>query len=141
MNPESIDNVREGFRSLAPRGPELFEAFVGRITDASPSMRGFFPEQPREHAQEYLSSFGMVIKNLHRLGAIEYLLTDLGEKNVARGIEPRHYGLARDCLLEVLSEALQGGWTDQVRADWTEAIQTVTSLMIRGAGRSRRRAA
>lgn len=141
MSPESVERVRDSFRVLAPRGPELFAQFVARVAQASPFLAKFFPEQPRDHAQEFLSPCGLVVKNLHRLTAIEYLLVDMGGKNMLRGVEPQHYGVARDCMLATIAEALGDGWTDEVRSDWTEAIQTVTSLMIRGAGRARRKAA
>ncbi|GEM_PF-2001337 len=141
MNAEQIDHIRDNFRDLAPHGPELFEKFVKRIRAAAPAMAKLFPDEPRDHAQPYLAPCGMVIKNLHRLGAIEYLLLDLGARNQMLGIQPQHYGVARDAMLETLREAFGDRWTHDLHDDWTEAIQTVTSLMIRGAGRARAKAA
>jgi hemoglobin-like flavoprotein len=141
MNAEQIENVRDMFRALAPRGPELFEAFVARIRATGPGLGRYFPDQPRDHSQPFLYSAGLIIKNLHRLGAIEYLLLDMGVKNQMLGVQPQHYGMVRDAVLAVLRDAMGDAWTDEVETDWTDAIQTVTSLMILGAGRARRKAA
>jgi hemoglobin-like flavoprotein len=141
MNHEQIDHIRESFRTLAPRGPELFATFVQRLTAAAPALRAVFPAQPADHAQEFLAPCGMVIKNLHRLNAIEYLLLDIGAKNQRRGVLPQHYGVARDALLATLAEAHGDDWSDHLADDWSDAVNFITSLMIRGAGRARSKAA
>jgi nitric oxide dioxygenase len=141
MNHDQIDHVRDCFRSLAPRGPELFAGFVARVCPAAPALRSIFPAAPADHAQGFLSPCGLVVKNLHRLNAIEYLLLDIGAKNQRRGVLPQHYGVARDALLATLAEALGEQWTADLADDWAEAINIVTSLMIRGAGRARSKAA
>lgn len=141
MTHDQIERIRESFSILAPRGPELLADFVGRLAGGAPALRALFPAEPTERAQEFLAPCGLVVKNLHRLTAIEYILTDLGQKHQRRGVLPQHYGVARDCLLQTLQLALADSWDDELAADWSEAINCVTSLMIRGAGRARSRAA
>jgi nitric oxide dioxygenase len=141
MNHDQIDHIRDSFRTLAPRGPELFADFVQRLCVAAPTLRAVFPSAPADHAQEFLAPCGLVIKNLHRLNAIEYLLLDIGAKNQRRGVLPQHYGVARDALLATLAEALGEEWTGVLADEWEDAINFVTSLMIRGAGRARSKAA
>lgn len=141
MNAEQLDHIRDNFRLLAPRGPELFERFVKRVRAASPALGKMFPDEPRDHAQPYLAPCGMVVKNMHRLNAIEYLLLETGARNQMQGMEPFHYGIMRDAMLETLREGMGGEWTRGLHDDWTDAIQIVTSLMIRGAGRARAKAA
>lgn len=126
--------------ALVPRGPAIFAEFVKR-TVKTPALRSLFPARPEDQSQEFLAPCGLVVKNLHRLNAIEYLLADMGAKNQRRGVLPQHYGVARDALLETLREAHGDSWTDDLAADWAEAINCVTSLMIRGAGRARSKAA
>lgn len=141
MNADQLDSIRETFRTLAPRGPELFERFVKRVRAASPTLGKLFPDEPRDHAQPYIAPCGMVVKNLHRLSAIEYLLLETGVRNQMLGMEPRDYGIIRDALLETLREGMGDEWTHDLHDEWMEAIQVVTSLMIRGAGRARAKAA
>lgn len=141
MSPESIERVRESFRALAAEGPELFAAFVDRIGKVSPQLRKLLPDEPRDDAQPYLASCGMIVKNLQRLSAIEFMLLDWGMRQQMLGLQPQHYGVARNALLETLAEAFDSSWTPELEADWTEAIQVISSLMIRGAGRARARAA
>lgn len=141
MTHHQIELIRESFRELAPCGPEIFAAFVERVVAAVPAVRRLFPRDPVDHAQEYLSPCGLIIKNLHRLNAIEHLLLDLGARNERRGVLPQHYGAARAALLETLAEAHGERWTEELEEGWTEAINIATSLMIRGAGRARSKAA
>lgn len=141
MNNHQIENIRQSFQLLAPRGPELLAKFVSRLGAAAAPVRAMFPAEPADRAQEFLAPCGLVVKNLHRLSAIEYLLTEMGQKHQRRGVLPQHYGVARDALLETLRDATGDGWNDELESDWAEAINCVTSLMIRGAGRARSKAA
>ena len=141
MNHDQIERVRDSFRAIAPRGQELYGRFVDRIGAASPALRAMFPASPGERSQEFIAPCGMIVKNLHRLNAIEFLLTDAGAKNQRRGVLPQHYGVARDAVLATLAEALADEWTEELASDWSEAINVATSLMIRGAGRARSKAA
>ena len=141
MNHDQIENIRESFRTLAPRGQELFVQFVGRIGNGTPALRALFPLNPADRSQEFIAPCGMVVKNLHRLNAIEFLLTDIGAKNQRRGVLPQHYGVARDAMLDTLAAAFGEQWTEELAGDWAEAINVATSLMIRGAGRARSKAA
>lgn len=141
MNHDQIDRIRESFRVLAPESHTLFARFIERAASVAPALRTIFPVNSAARAQEFIAPCGMVVKNLHRLNAIEYLLYDIGAANHRRGVLPQHYGVARDALMETLAESLGDEWTDQLADDWAEAINTVTSLMIRGAGRARSKAA
>lgn len=140
MDASQYERVRESFRALSPRGPEVFAGFVSRLA-GTPVLRAMFPAEPAEHAQAYLAPCGLIVKNLHRLGAIEHLLHEAGAKNELRGVLPQHYGAARDALLATLQAELGDAWTDELSADWSEAVNVVISVLIRGAGRARRRAA
>jgi len=139
MNDDQIERIRESFRVLAPRGGEVFARFVERLGAGAPALRAVFPKQAR--SQEFVAPCGMIVKNLHRLAAIEFVLTDIGAKNQRRGILPQHYGVARDAMIETLREAVGAEWTEELAGDWAEAINVATSLMIRGAGRARSKAA
>jgi hemoglobin-like flavoprotein len=141
MNPDQIDRIQTTFRRLALRGPELFAGFAERVCAASPALHKLLPTEPREHAQPSLAAVGLIVKNLHRLGPIEYLLAEMGARNQMLGVQPQHYGVAREAMVATLREALGQEWDEELEGDWTEAIQTVTSLMIRGAGRARAKAA
>lgn len=140
MDQAQYERIRESFRVLAPRGAEVFAAFVNRL-NGTPALRAMFPAQPEDHAQQYLAPCGLIVKNLHRLNAIEHLLHEAGARNESRGVLPQHYGAARDALLATLQAELGDAWTDELLADWSEAVDVVISVLIRGAGRARRRAA
>ncbi len=141
MTHDQIEDIRDSFRELAPRGPEVFAGFVERVAAAAPALGRLFPHSPADHAQEFLSPCGLIVKNLHRLNAIEHLLIEVGARNERRGVTPQHYGVARAALLDTLAEAHGDRWNDRLADNWTEAVNIATSLMIRGAGRARSRVA
>lgn len=140
MEHAQYERIRESFRTLTPRGAEVFAAFVNRL-NGTPVLRAMFPAEPQDHAQAFLSPCGLIVKNLHRITAIEYLLHETGARNQARGVLPQHYGAARDALLATLAEALGEAWTDELADDWSQAVDVVISVFIRGAGRARSKAA
>lgn len=141
MDHVQLDRIRESFRFLAPRGAELVGAFADRIAAAAPQLRSLLPADARLHAQQLLAPCGLIIKNLHRLDAIEYLLHDIGAKHQRRGVLPQHYGVARDALLAALAAELKDRWSEELAADWSDALNTVISVFLRGAGRARSKAA
>lgn len=141
MSPQQIDRLRTNFKVLTPQGEELFRRFFTRLFNAQPGLRQNLPRDFAQQHRDHLSTLGSVVKNLHRLDAVEHILMDLGARAQRAGVQPQHFGVAREHLVATIRELSGPTWNEDLQADWTEALNVVASVMIRGAGRARAYAA
>lgn len=144
-----LATLRSSFTAVSRSGDDLAEVFFARVLAAHPPLRAILPRNTAERDRDLLAWLGTVVKNLHRVESIAFLLEDAGQRAQRAGLQPLHFGLARDALVismrQILSApgagATPASWTAELESLWTEALNVVTSVMIRGAGRARSRAA
>jgi hemoglobin-like flavoprotein len=158
MHPTQIQLVRDSFRVLrgssTSRGVvarifggavagrvDLADAFFAEFFRAEPAMQDRFPADALQRDQDLMSSLDVLVRNLGHLESIAPLLEDTGARAQEAGAEPRHFGAARDAMLCALSVTLSDGLTPELQDAWTEALNAANSVMLRGAGRARLRAA
>jgi hemoglobin-like flavoprotein len=60
-------------------------------------------------------------------------LHELGKRHGSYGALPAHYAIVGRALIETLSEALGGQFTDELKASWTRVYEKVSAAMIKGA--------
>ena len=138
---DQIDALRTSLKTLAPSGERLATGFFARLFKAHPPLRPLFPTDLARRNQDLLGALGTLVKNAHRLGAMEHLLTEFGARNQLSGILPHHYGMARDAMLDAMHETMGENWTPQHEQAWGMALNAASSMVLRGAGRARARAA
>jgi hemoglobin-like flavoprotein len=138
---EQIETLRTSFRALAARGDEMAGQFYLRLFARQPSLRAVLPRDEWQRNRDLLTGLGMVVKNLHRLGAVEHLLMEFGAKAARAGVTPQQYGVARESMLDAMRGVAGSAWTEELEEGWGTALNTAASVVLLGAGRSRARAA
>ncbi len=138
---DQLDTLRTSLRTLAPSGERLSTGFFTRLFKSHPPLRPLFPTDLTRRNQDLMAALGTLVKNAHRLGAIEHLLTEFGARNQLSGILPHHYGMARDAMLRAMQETMGQEWSPQHEQAWGMALNAASSIVLRGAGRARARAA
>ncbi len=141
MNPYQLDNIRRSFDAASERSEDFADRFYARLFAMQPVLRAILPRDHWQRERDLIAAVGMVVKGLGKLDSIEHPLMDFGAKAERTGITPQQYGLARQALVSALRETLSEQWTDDLEDAWTEALNTVASVVVLGAGRSRARAA
>lgn len=141
MSLSQMNAVRESFRELSPRGDELAERFFERLFAGAPELRGVLPKDHWMRARDLLSGLGTLVKNLHRLEAIDHVLMEFGVRAQKAGVLPRHYGIARQAMIATMRDMLNAEFDAELERDWTQTLNTVSSVVLVGAGRSRAKAA
>lgn len=142
--PDQIDRIRASFKEISPHADDLTRIFFTRLFTAGPGVRALFPRdayaEGSGRGQDLIASLGIVVKNLHRLDAIEHLLMDMGARNQRAGAQPQHYGMVRDALINAMRDIQGPTWNETLQSDWSQTLNVVASVMIRGAGHARRAA-
>lgn len=136
-----LHNIRRSHEAVADRGDELSERFFARLFAMQPVLRALLPRDQWQRTRDLLAGLGLVVKEIERPGSVEHLLMDFGAKAQRTGIMPQQYGMARQALLDAMRETMGAEWTEALERDWTDALNSVASVVVLGAGRSRARAA
>ncbi len=141
MTAQGYETIRNSYAAMAPHAGVLADRFFARLFSAQPVLRALLPRDHWQRSHDLIALLGMVVKNGNRPELIQSALMDFGAKAQRVGIMPQQYGLARQALLDSMHDVLGASWTEDVEADWTDLLNTVTSVVVLGAGRSRARAA
>jgi hemoglobin-like flavoprotein len=141
MTAQGHDTIRNSYTALAPHAGVLADRFFARLFAAQPVLRALLPRDHWQRSHDLMALLGLVVKNCNRPEIIQSALMDFGAKAQRVGIMPQHYGLARKAMLDSMHDVLGASWTDEVEQDWNDLLNTVTSVVVLGAGRSRAKAA
>jgi hemoglobin-like flavoprotein len=141
LTSDQLDAVRASMKTLAPRGEQLADAFFARLFKAHPPLRAMFPTDSTRRNQDLLAGLETLIRSANRLNVIENSLMDFGARNQHSGILPHHYGMARDAMLDAMHQTMGADWTSELEDAWSTMLNVCSSVVIRGAGRARARAA
>ena len=136
MTPESLARIESSFAALKPRALDLTALFYEKLFAAHPGVRPLFPEEIKPQSEKLAHALATVVGSIRNLEAIVPVLHAMGERHVAYGTQPDHYGAVRDTLLEAMAELAGDLWTDDLHADWTAALNLVAETMLEGAARA-----
>lgn len=136
MHRANIERVRGAYAELSPHLDRVARAFMERAMAAEPGLRPAFGEPIDAHLPQLSASFALVWKNLDRLAALESPLMELGRRNAELGIKPGHYPVFRDALLAALEAQARQPWPDRLREAWTDVLNGIGAIMLKGAARA-----
>jgi nitric oxide dioxygenase len=135
MNQSSVTRVRASFHVVAPRLDALVAGFYDRLFTRAPEVRAIFPDDMSLQKYHLAAALALIGRNIDCLDALEDSLKGLGSQHVRFGAKPEHYPIVRDALVDSIAEQSGTAWNEQLRRDWTDAINVVTAMMLKGAAR------
>lgn len=141
LTAQQLEAVRGNMRRVMPEFERLSTLFFARLFTSHSPLRPLFPQDAYRRAEDLRSALEHLVRNANRLNAVEGALIEFGVRNDRAGIQPVHYGAAREALLFALADVSGEQWTEDLRDAWGTLLQVVSSIALRGAGRARARAA
>jgi hemoglobin-like flavoprotein len=63
-------------------------------------------------------------------------IEDLGERHVGYGALPEHYPVVASVLIDTMQLLGGSDWRPEYSAAWTDALQAISDVMLRGAARA-----
>lgn len=135
MNQSTAQRVRASFHAVSPRLDALVAGFYDRLFARAPQVRAIFPADMSKQKFHLAAALALIGRNMDCLDVLEESLMGLGAQHVKFGASPEHYPLVRDALLDSLAEQVGVAWTEELRRDWTDAINAVSAMMLKGAAR------
>ena len=125
--------LKQSFDLVLTRAPDLTARFYDVLFERYPETRPLFSRNPRGRQEQMLASaLSAVIDHLEDASWLTEQLAALGAKHVGYGVRPEMYDWVGDALLTSLAAAAGADWSDELRAQWTEAYGAIVSLMRAG---------
>ena len=134
MTPTQIDLIRASWTAVEPVADTAAGLFYGRLFELDPALERLFRRTDMAAQRKVLmQTLTVVVKSLDRLDQIVPAVQALGRRHAGYGVREEHYGTVGAALLWTLEQGLGDGFTDPVRAAWTEAYGTLATVMIEAA--------
>jgi len=130
----NVELLESSFELLKPQAEALVERFYERLFEKYPAVQPMFAHASMsEQKKKLLASLVLVIQNLRKPDALIPALKQLGARHVAYGTRPEHYGAVAETLLSVMAELAGAAWTTDLHQAWSDALNTVATIMLEGA--------
>ena len=124
--------VRESFEIVREVAQPMTVLFYGRLFDLDPNLRPLFKIDIREQSRKLVAMLALIVDSLETLDKLRPQLQELGRRHVDYGVRPEHYATLSSALLWALGQALDTEFSPDVRAAWTEVIETISATMLEG---------
>ena len=132
MTSESIDRLRRSFSEVSTQPRALAARFYHELFSAAPNLRPLFPADMTSLQGHFEAALALVIKNLEDMAVLQDSLRDLGAQHVQWGARPEDYFVVRDAIVRAI-RATSVSWSDELDADWRQAITAIAVPMLQGA--------
>lgn len=130
----NINALRESFELVAPRADQLAERFYEKLFEDYPDLLRYFTHTDfSEQRGKLIQSLVLVLKSLETPPALTKVLHQLGKQHGEMGIQEDDYPPVTSTLVSVLAEFAGEQWTEELEETWSQALETVASIMIEGA--------
>ena len=132
MTSESIDRLKRSFSEVSAQPRTLAARFYQELFAAAPNLRPLFPADMTSLQGHFVAALALVIKNLEDMAVLQDSLRDLGAQHVQWGARPEDYFVVRDAIVRAI-RATSVSWSDELDADWRQAITAIAVPMLQGA--------
>lgn len=129
MTPQQKYLIRKSFALLEVHGPVTGLAFYRRLFELDPSLRPLFKSDIEAQAIKLMDMLGVLISHLEQPLLLETELRQMGQRHTEYGVQPRHYAIVGQALLDMIAEGLQEEFTPEVREAWTALYGAVSTTM------------
>ena len=130
MTPKEIEVVQRSFAKVAPIADTAAKLFYERLFELDPSLRPLFKTDMDEQGHRLMTMIAAAVEGLGNLETLVPVVQELGRRHVGYGVEPKHYDIVGQALLETLEKGLGPEFTPEVKAAWTSAYTILSGTMI-----------
>jgi hemoglobin-like flavoprotein len=128
---ESFERAKKENGGLRTLGLRFYE----RLFEKYPGVRHLFSTPPEEQHKKLMASVGAIVASVTNPEVMLPYLRAMGIRHITYKTESVHYGAVSENLVAVLAEHLskEGEWTEELKANWEEAMQVISDVMLEAA--------
>lgn len=130
MNDTDITLIQESFAKVVPIKDAAAEIFYNDLFETAPEVKPYFANSDmKEQGSKLMATLGVVVNGLRDLDKIVPVAQDLAVKHVDYGVKAKDYDAVGASLLRTLEKGLGDDFTPEVKAAWTGAYTTLSTVM------------
>lgn len=130
MDIDQIELVRDSFVQIVLDPDGAARLFYDRLFELAPETRPLFRNDMVQQGRHLIETLGKVVTGLSSLNVMIPSLRQLAERHVDYGVEDRHYAVAGDALIHMVT--VHGGPTiDNATVEaWRTVYTLIANIMI-----------
>ncbi len=129
MDQLQIVLVQRTFRHLMPIGDTVADVFYRRLFELDPSLQELFRGNMKDQGRKLMQMMAVAIQGLSNLDAVRPAIEDLGRRHAGYGVQPAHYDLVGQALIDTVRIGLGESFTRDIHAAWTSAYDLLATIM------------
>lgn len=129
-----VDLVQKSFATIKADKDAFTEAYYQELFTLGPQLQPLFERvDTRKQGIKLQATLALLVENLRRPRELEKILLPLGRKHVGYGANSENYPIVGEALLVTMQKFLGDDWTPSVAKAWSETLENVQAIMLRGA--------
>jgi hemoglobin-like flavoprotein len=129
MDDKTKELVTESWAKVLPISEKAADLFYGKLFELDPTLKLLFKAPIPVQGKLLMKALDGAISSLNDLGALVPVLQELGKRHASYGVIEKDYDTVGESLLWTLEQGLGDGFTDEVKAGWTEVYGVVATVM------------
>lgn len=123
--------VQLGYDIIRPDSAAFAQAFYKRLFEIAPELTELFKATDMPALQKmFMEMIGRTVQRVHRANEIAPAIRELGARHATcYGVQPGHYPIAGQALIETLAEMLGDRFFPEMRQAWESVYDRITGLM------------
>jgi nitric oxide dioxygenase len=130
MDPNQISRVRDSFVQILLDPDPAARLFYDRLFELAPDTRALFRNDMAEQGRLLIDALARIVTGLSSLDAMLPGLRKLGERHAGYGVEDRHYAVAGDALVHMVTVHGGPAIDDTTVQAWKTAYALIADIMI-----------
>jgi len=133
LSAQTIALVKATVPLLQERGEHITRHFYPLMFREYPQTKAYFNKAHQAGGSQPRALAGAILayaSHIDRLDEIADALPRIVHKHVALGVQPEHYPIVGECLLQAIRAVLGAAASDEVIAAWGEAYGALAELLI-----------
>ncbi len=130
MTPQQIELVTSTWAQVKPISEQAAAMFYAKLFELSPEVKPLFTHDMTEQGKKLMTMLDTAVGSLNDLESIIPAVQDMGKRHAGYGVKDEDYAKVAAALLWTLEQGLGDGFTEDVKAAWTETYMTLAGVMI-----------
>ncbi|WP_373092670.1 globin domain-containing protein [Zhongshania sp.] len=119
MTPQQITCIQKNFRTISAVSRPFSRLYYLRLFQLSPELKRHINSHADYKGRKLFALLGAAVRSLDNIDGLQVVVSSLGRRYTAQGIDNQHFALMSQALLETLEMALGDEFTGDVAVAWT----------------------
>ena len=130
MDTDQVNLVRDSFVQIVLDSDAAARSFYDRLFELAPETRPLFRNEMITQGRHLIEALGRIVTGLSKLDAMRPGLRKLAERHVDYGAEDRHYAVAGNALMYMITVHGGSALDSATIEAWKTAYALIAEVMI-----------